>query len=65
MLQRRVSIGVRLYPFADAEHAHRKSGSQHKQCHRAIITMHDESPLYRNTATMMPLCTVEVAPRNK
>jgi len=50
--------GLRLHPLADAQHAHRKRGSQHKQCHRAIITRHDESPLYRNTATIMPLCTV-------
>lgn len=65
MLRGRVSIGVRLYPFADAEHAHRKSSSQHEQRHRAMITRHDESPLYRSTATIMPLCTVQVAPRNK
>ena len=58
MLQGRVSVGLRLYPFADAQHAHRKRGSQHKQCHRTIITRHDESPLYRNTATIMPLCTM-------
>ena len=37
-----VSIGVRLYPLADAQHAHRKGGSQNEQRDRASVMRHDQ-----------------------